>query len=108
MIYQQVDLSVYTSEICIVTMRLTGEYCLYYTAIWSNNCLFNSSCIPYHNDINPYCRQGQDFGDEYFAELDMIESVEGRKEGYESDVDEGQYNLTWLMKDVNFILYTLV
>ena len=55
---------------------------------------YNSSCIPYHNDINPYCRQGQDFGDEYFAELDMIESVEGRKEGYESDVDEGQYNLT--------------
>ena len=35
-------------------------------------------------------RQGQDFGDEYFAELDMIESVEGRKEGYESDVDEGK------------------
>ena len=37
-------------------------------------------------------RQGQDFGDEYFAELDMIESVEGRKEGYESDVDEGEYH----------------
>lgn len=40
-----------------------------------------------------YSRQGQDFGDEYFAELDMIESVEGRKEGYESDVDEGEYYL---------------
>ena len=38
-------------------------------------------------------RQGQDFGDEYFAELDMIESVEGRKEGYESDVDEGKYKM---------------
>ena len=36
-------------------------------------------------------RQGQDFGDEYFAELDMIEVVEMRKEGYESDVDEGKY-----------------
>ena len=35
-------------------------------------------------------RQGQDFGDEYFAELDMIESVEGRKEGYESDVEDGK------------------
>ena len=98
MIYQQVDLSVYTSEICIVTMRPTGKYCLYYTAFLSNNCLFLHRTIllayPTNNGINPYCRQGQDFGDEYFAELDMIESVEGRKEGYESDVDEGQYNLT--------------
>ena len=39
-------------------------------------------------------RQGQDFGDEYFAELDMIEVVEMRKEGYESDVDEGWYPRT--------------
>uniref|UniRef100_A0A0K2T695 Histone-lysine N-methyltransferase eggless n=1 Tax=Lepeophtheirus salmonis TaxID=72036 RepID=A0A0K2T695_LEPSM len=31
---------------------------------------------------------GQDFGDEYFAELDMIEAVERRKEGYESDCGE--------------------
>merc|ERR1712203_433165 len=48
---------------------------------------------------NLYCNdeantQGQDFGDEYFAELDMIESVEGRKEGYESDVDEELLNET--------------
>ena len=42
-------------------------------------------------------RQGQDFGDEYFAELDMIEVVEMRKEGYESDVDEGKYPKTKLM-----------
>ena len=41
-----------------------------------------------------YFRQGQDFGDEYFAELDMIEVVEMRKEGYESDVDEGKYPKT--------------
>ena len=35
-------------------------------------------------------KQGQNFGDEYFAELDMIEVIERRKEGYESDVsDEG-------------------
>ena len=35
-------------------------------------------------------KQGQNFGDEYFAELDMIEVVERRKDGYESDVsDEG-------------------
>lgn len=35
-------------------------------------------------------KHGKDFGDEYFAELDMIEIVECRKEGYESDVsDEG-------------------
>ena len=34
--------------------------------------------------------QGTAFGDDYFADLDMIEVVEGRKEGYESDVsDEG-------------------
>ena len=32
--------------------------------------------------------QGQNFGDEYFAELDLIESVEKYKEGYESDFDE--------------------
>ena len=38
-------------------------------------------------------RQGQDFGDEYFAELDMIESVEGRKEGYESDVEDGKFEI---------------
>ena len=48
--------------------------------------------LRYYQNINlcKYFRQGQDFGDEYFAELDMIESVEGRKEGYESDVDEGK------------------
>ena len=46
-----------------------------------------------HYDKLFISRQGQDFGDEYFAELDMIESVEGRKEGYESDVDEGEYHL---------------
>jgi len=35
-------------------------------------------------------KQGTAFGDAYFADLDMIEVVEGRKEGYESDVsDEG-------------------
>lgn len=32
--------------------------------------------------------QGQNFGDEYFAELDLIEAVERYKEGYESDVEE--------------------
>jgi len=33
---------------------------------------------------------GKNFGDEYFADLDLIEVVESRKEGYESDVsDEG-------------------
>ena len=48
---------------------------------------------PLHYNKLFISRQGQDFGDEYFAELDMIESVEGRKEGYESDVDEGEYLL---------------
>ena len=32
--------------------------------------------------------QGQAAGDEYFAELDMIETNERQKEGYESDVEE--------------------
>ena len=32
--------------------------------------------------------QGQNYGDEYFAELDMIEVVERGKEGYESDYDD--------------------
>jgi histone-lysine N-methyltransferase SETDB1 len=31
---------------------------------------------------------GQELGDEYFAELDLIEVVERYKEGYESDVDD--------------------
>merc|ERR1719192_1779675 len=35
-------------------------------------------------------RQGQNFGDEYFADLDMIEVIEKRKDGFESeDSDEG-------------------
>eukprot|EP00092_Neocalanus_flemingeri_P039054 GFUD01042514.1.p1 GENE.GFUD01042514.1~~GFUD01042514.1.p1 ORF type:complete len:1002 (-),score=358.73 GFUD01042514.1:84-3089(-) len=35
-------------------------------------------------------KHGKDFGDEYFADLDMIEIVESRKEGYESEAsDEG-------------------
>ena len=29
---------------------------------------------------------GKNFGDEYFAELDLVENVEGHKEGWESDV----------------------
>lgn len=33
-------------------------------------------------------KQGQNFGDEYFADLDMIETVERQKEGYESDVSD--------------------
>jgi len=30
---------------------------------------------------------GKQFGDEYLAELDLIESIEQAKDGYESDVD---------------------
>ena len=37
-------------------------------------------------------RQGQNFGDEYFAELDMIEVIEKRKDGYESDVSDEGYD----------------
>ena len=33
-------------------------------------------------------KQGQNFGDEYFADLDMIENCERRKDGYESDVSD--------------------
>jgi len=33
-------------------------------------------------------KQGQNFGDEYFAELDLIENIERRKDGYESDVSD--------------------
>ena len=31
---------------------------------------------------------GKNFGDEYFAELDLVENVEGHKDGWESDVIE--------------------
>ena len=34
--------------------------------------------------------QGTAFGDMYFADLDMIDNVERRKEGYESDPDEDE------------------
>ena len=34
--------------------------------------------------------QGKLFGDTYFADLDMIETVETRKEGFESDEDEDE------------------
>ena len=47
-------------------------------------------------------KQGQDFGDEYFAELDLIEVVEGRKDGYESDY-EGIYFFVFI-----FNLYTFI
>ena len=33
-----------------------------------------------------WCQDGKQYGDEYLAELDYIEVVEGGKEGYESDV----------------------
>ncbi|CAG9797715.1 unnamed protein product [Chironomus riparius] len=36
-------------------------------------------------DANALC-QGLDHGDEYFAELDLIENAENRKEGYESGI----------------------
>ena len=35
-------------------------------------------------------RQGQNYGDEYFADLDLIEIVERNKEGYKSDVSEDE------------------
>ena len=34
-----------------------------------------------------YVQDGQQYGDEYLAELDYIEVVERNKEGYESDVE---------------------
>jgi len=43
-------------------------------------------------------KQGQNFGDEYFAELDMIEVVEKRKDGYESDVSDEGFSDTDLSK----------
>ncbi|XP_023339442.1 histone-lysine N-methyltransferase SETDB1 [Eurytemora carolleeae] len=39
-------------------------------------------------------KQGQNYGDEYFADLDMIEMVEKRKEGYESDVSDEELEKT--------------
>ena len=32
-------------------------------------------------------KNGKQFGDEYLAELDLIECIEQAKDGYESDVD---------------------
>ncbi|KAL2725053.1 histone-lysine N-methyltransferase eggless-like [Vespula squamosa] len=37
---------------------------------------------------------GKNYGDEYLAELDYVEVVEGMKEGYESDVFDSEMSLT--------------
>ena len=37
-----------------------------------------------------FVQDGQQYGDEYLAELDYIEVVERTKEGYESDVNEDE------------------
>ena len=39
-------------------------------------------------EIGAWLQDGKAFGDEYLAELDLIEVVEGYKENYESDVEE--------------------
>jgi histone-lysine N-methyltransferase SETDB1 len=41
-----------------------------------------------YNDL--HLQDGQQYGDEYLAELDYIEVVERQKEGYESDVAEDE------------------
>merc|ERR1712098_1005468 len=51
--------------------------------------------------------QGQNFGDEYFAELDMIEVVEKRKDGYESDVSDEGFNDDDVAKFDNTKLFDL-
>ena len=83
MIFQLAALFVSTLEICTAMIKQIGKELDY---------KFKDSC---NKTKDNQCglfifRQGQDFGDEYFAELDMIEVVEMRKEGYESDVDEGK------------------
>ena len=43
---------------------------------------FSAVCLQSHEkNIFQANKTGQDFGDEYFAELDLIEVIEGRKEG---------------------------
>lgn len=37
---------------------------------------------------------GKNYGDEYLAELDYVEVVEGMKEGYESDVFNPEMSIT--------------
>ena len=105
MIFQLAALFVSTLEICTAMIKQIG-YELYYIRLCLNTeTKFKDSCnIKKDNHCGLFIfRQGQDFGDEYFAELDMIEVVEMRKEGYESDVDEGKcpktYNL-WFEKKI--------
>ena len=47
-------------------------------------------------------KQGQDFGDEYFAELDLIEVIESRKEGYEDDYEGEEGDVEVLHDDRNY------
>ena len=51
------------------------------------NCSFGIKQQPFTHYYLLYLQDGQQFGDEYLAELDYIEVVERQKEGYESDVD---------------------
>ena len=62
----------YRSKKLFVFFFVGGFICIYVGNLYTNE------------EAN---KQGQSFGDEYFAELDLIEVVEGRKEGYESDYE---------------------
>ena len=96
MIFQLAASFVSTLEICTAMIKQIGKELDYKRLFLNTEAKFKDSCNKTKD--NPCSlfifRQGQDFGDEYFAELDMIEVVEMRKEGYESDVDEGKYPKT--------------
>ena len=62
----------YRSKKLFVFFFVGGFICIYVGNLYTNE------------EAN---KQGQSYGDEYFAELDLIEVVEGRKEGYESDYE---------------------
>ena len=54
-----------------------GSLNLFFSSIGGFICIYVGNLYT-NEEAN---KQGQDFGDEYFAELDLIEVVEGRKEG---------------------------
>ena len=96
MTFHLAALFVSTLEICTAMIKQIGKELHYIRLSLNVEAKFKDSCNkPKDNQWGLFIfRQGQDFGDEYFAELDMIEVVEMRKEGYESDVDEGKYPKT--------------
>ena len=64
-------------KLCTSKQRRLRHFKLFFFSLGGFICIYVGNLYT-NEEAN---KQGQDFGDEYFAELDLIEVVEGRKEG---------------------------